>query len=122
MGFLGDDCEHHFLQVLPVGKELLGCLIVFKGLAACSEGKNAFASIYVQIQSSSFEKPDPERRHEQDGNEGSHFNWRRHRPLLYCCRNLLRALDVEDSLSAYVIEALSALSLGALSFCMERKK
>ncbi|MCL7035040.1 hypothetical protein MKW94_011950 [Papaver nudicaule] len=110
-------------QVLPVGKELLGCLIVFKGLGACVEGKNAFASVADQIQSSSFEKDEPERRHEQDENDSSlySFDLKRHPPLLYCCRNLLRSIDGEDSLSAYATEALSALSLGALSFCMEGK-
>ncbi|RZC84168.1 hypothetical protein C5167_046948 [Papaver somniferum] len=107
-------------QVLPVGKELLGCLVVFKGLAACVEGKNAFASV---ADHSSFEQDEPERGHEPDENGSSlyGFDWKRHPPLLYCCRNLLRSIDGEDSLSAYATEALSALSLGALSFCMEGK-
>ncbi|OVA07160.1 Protein virilizer [Macleaya cordata] len=110
-------------QVLPVGKELLGCLIVFKGLAACAEGRNAFASISVQIQSSNFEKNEPERRQEQDGNDGIlyDFDWRRPPPLLYCYQNLLRSIDCEDSLSTYAIEAVSALFVGALCFCMEGK-
>ncbi|KAI3918020.1 hypothetical protein MKW92_011960 [Papaver armeniacum] len=120
LDFTASLLEHPRTKVLPVGKELLGCLVVFKGLAACVEGKNAFASI---ADHSSFVKDEPERGHEPDENGSSlyGFDWKRHPPLLYCCRNLLRSIDGEDSLSAYATEALSALSLGALSFCMEGK-
>ncbi|KAF5175836.1 Embryo defective [Thalictrum thalictroides] len=123
------DCSqilHHLLklcQVLPVGKELHASLIAFKELSFCSEGRGAFASISTHLQSSNFDEFQLERGHEEDGHGSvtNNSDWRRCPPLLYCWRNLLRSISVRECLSIYAIEAVGALSLGALSLCVEGK-
>ncbi|KAF6147683.1 hypothetical protein GIB67_003014 [Kingdonia uniflora] len=118
---------HHLLnlcRVLPVGKELLACLIAFRKLAICSEGRSAFASISVQIQSASCEDLEKEREMNVDGGESAvdnGFNWQKCMPLLHCWKSLVKAIDNNDSLSIYALEAVNQLSLGALSFCVEGK-
>lgn len=114
------DCSlvwHYLLklcQVLPVGKELLASLIAFKELASCNEGRSAFASISIHLQSPNFDEFELERGHDD-------FDWRRSPPLLYCWRNILRSGNGRNFLSAYAIEAIGALSSGALCLCVEGK-
>ncbi|KAB1227153.1 hypothetical protein CJ030_MR1G027718 [Morella rubra] len=43
------------------------------------------------------------------------------RYLLKLCLKLLRSIDTEDGLSMYTIEAVDALTLGALRFCIDGK-
>lgn len=50
------------------------------------------------------------------------FESRKYPPLLCCWIKLLRSIDAKDSLSTYAIEAAGALSLGALHFCIDRKR
>ncbi|PIA54315.1 hypothetical protein AQUCO_00900690v1 [Aquilegia coerulea] len=123
------DCSlilHHLLslcQVLPVGKELHASLIAFKELAYCSEGRSAFASISTHLQSPNLDEFQLEGGHEEDGYDGvtNNSDWRRCPPLLYCWRNLLRSISGRECLSTYAIEAVGALSLGALCLCLEGK-
>ncbi|KAM0980773.1 hypothetical protein COP2_014310 [Malus domestica] len=105
-----DDCKIflkyllRFCQVLPVGKELLACLIAFKELGACSEGKKALAAtLYPALSVEDHE-------------------WRKSPPLLCCCKSLLRSVDLKEGLSSYGIETVNALSLGSFRFCLDGER
>ncbi|KAL5709091.1 hypothetical protein ACHQM5_019815 [Ranunculus cassubicifolius] len=119
-----EDCSlilHHLLklcQVLPAGKELLASLIAFKEVASCDEGKRAFASISIHLQSPRIDEFELER-----GLDGviNTSDGKRSPPLLCCWKNICRSINDGESLSAYAIEAIGAMSMGALSFCMEGK-
>ncbi|KAK9170294.1 hypothetical protein Syun_002434 [Stephania yunnanensis] len=122
-----DECSvvlKHILklcQSLPVGKELLFCLLALRGLASCKEGKDAFSSIFMEIKSASPEKLEVERGTEQEGNDTlvHSSDWGRHPALLYCWRNLMRGMNDMDELSTYAIDGLSSLSSSALDFCVD---
>ncbi|XWS66566.1 hypothetical protein CRYUN_Cryun05aG0210500 [Craigia yunnanensis] len=109
-----------FCQVLPVGKELVSCLTAFKDLGSCTEGRSALMSALLYSGSSTHVELESERGHEKNGN--FHFlnesEWRKSPPLLCCWTKLLRSVDSKDCLSTYTIEAVNALSLGSLCFCM----
>ncbi|XP_075637615.1 protein virilizer homolog isoform X2 [Castanea sativa] len=111
-----------FCLVLPVGKELLACLTALRELGSCNEGRSALAAISFHIQSANQEL-ESDRGHERDENYNlfSEFEWRRRPPLLSCWKKLLRSVDIKDDLSTNVIEAVDALCLGALHFCMDGK-
>ncbi|XP_028787721.1 protein virilizer homolog [Neltuma alba] len=98
-----------FCQVLPVGKELVACLTAFRELASCGEGQIAFGAI--------LEPHD----HDNDVNYYNHseVEWRKCPPLLGCLIKLLRSVDTQEGLSTFVIEAIYALSVGSLRFCMD---
>ncbi|GFZ09233.1 embryo defective 2016 [Actinidia rufa] len=103
-------------KVLPVGRELCACLSTFKDLGSCSEGQRALLSMLLQIQSSRNEGYD------SDGRQlFNAFEWRKSPPLLCCWITLLRSLDSKDVVPDYAIEAVAALSSGALRFCMDGK-
>ncbi|PSS01624.1 Protein virilizer like [Actinidia chinensis var. chinensis] len=103
-------------KVLPVGRELFACLSTFKDLGSCSEGQRALLSMLLQIQSSRNEGYD------SDGRQlFNAFEWRKSPPLLCCWITLLRSLDSKDVVPDYAIEAVAALSSGALRFCMDGK-
>lgn len=110
-------------QVLPVGKELLACLTAFSELGSRNEGRSALAAISLHIQSA-IQEPEIGRRHERDAKYDllSEFEWRSCPPLLCCWKKLLSSVDTKDSLSTYAIEAVDALSLGALHFCTDGKR
>ncbi|XP_043719818.1 protein virilizer homolog [Telopea speciosissima] len=112
-----------FCQVLPVGRELVACLTVFKELASCCEGRSAFISTSAELQASTFENLEPKRRRDGDANDAAFYEcgWIKHPPLLYCCRNLLRSIDGRDGLIPYAIEAARSLFSGGLFLCMEGK-
>ncbi|XVF76085.1 hypothetical protein PTKIN_Ptkin13bG0237800 [Pterospermum kingtungense] len=109
-----------FCQVLPVGKELVSCLRAFKDLGSCNEGRSALMPALQYSSSSTHGELESERGHEKSGN--FHFlyesEWRKSPPLLSCWRKLLRSVDSNDCLSTYTIEAVNALSIGSLCFCM----
>ena len=113
-----------FLQILPVGRGLLACLSTFKELGSCSEGQSALLSIFLHIQSSSTEEYDLDSRHEREGSYNllNALEWRKSPPLLCCWITLLRSLDSKDDVPDFAIEAVGALSSGALLFCMDGKR
>lgn len=51
-------------------------------------------------------------------NVPSMAEWKKCPPLLSCWMNLLRSIDTMEGLSPYAIEAVYALSVGSLQFCM----
>lgn len=110
-------------QVLPVGKELLACLAAFGELGSCSEGRSALAAISFHIQSDTQEL-ELGRGDERDGKDNllSEFEWRRHPPMLSCWKKLLTSVDTKDGLSTDAIEAVDALSLSAVRFCIDGKR
>ncbi|XP_015900411.3 protein virilizer homolog isoform X2 [Ziziphus jujuba] len=112
-----------FCQVLPPGKELLACLLAFKELGSCYEGRSSLAAFY-RIHSS-FEEAGSQRGHERNGNANydilSDFEWRKRPPLLCCWKELLRSVDSRDSFLDYSIEAINVLSVGSLCFCVDGK-
>ncbi|GMH23020.1 hypothetical protein Nepgr_024863 [Nepenthes gracilis] len=115
---------HHLFQVclvLPVGKELLACLTAFKVLASRAEGQAALLEIFRNIKSSISTETHQERVHERHGDCSSYIDveWRK-LPLLCCWISLYRSVE-KGSPSMYAIEALEALCLGALRFCMVGK-
>ncbi|KAF7804221.1 protein virilizer-like protein [Senna tora] len=99
-------------QVLPVGKELVASLTAFRELASCSEGQNAFGAILEP------------RKDERDVNYNgySEVEWRKCPPLLSCWMKLLRSIDTQEGFSTSVIEAIYALSVGSLLFCMDGER
>lgn len=109
-------------QILPVGRELLACLTVFKELGSCNEGQNALMAVFLRARSSD-EELELEKGHERGGtyNVLNEYEWMKLPPLLCCWTKLLRSVDPSDSFPAYAIEAIGALSLGALRFCMDGK-
>lgn len=104
-------------QVLPVGIELLACLITLKELASCSEGQMAFDAILSGIHYNAREL-DQKDDMDVNNNVPSIAEWRKCPPLLSCWMKLLRSIDTTEGLSPYAIEAVYALSMGSLQFCM----
>lgn len=123
-----DDCSlilpHilKFCQVLPVGKELVFCLTAFRELVSCGEGQSALISIICHTHSA-LEEFDSGRGHERNDDRSllNEFEWRKNPPLLCCWTKLLNSVDSNDGLSTYAVEAVCALSLGSLRFCLDGK-
>ncbi|KAL8217068.1 hypothetical protein R6Q57_023905 [Mikania cordata] len=113
-----DDCSLLLIQflrlvkLLPVGKELVACLSAFKDLGSSSEGRSGLLSIFLHIQSSNNEESDPD--------NFDLFELKKSPPLLFCWRTLLNSIETNDVPSASTVEAVEALSLGALKFCMDK--
>ncbi|KAK2454634.1 protein virilizer protein [Trifolium repens] len=105
-------------QVLPVGKELLACLLAFKELASCSEGQMAFEAILSGVH---YNARELDQKDDMDVNYNipSIAEWRKCPPLLSCWMKFLRSLDTTEGLSPDAIEAVYALSVGSLQFCMK---
>lgn len=102
----------------------MSCLQAFKDLGSCAEGRSAFMSALLHGGNSSGGALESESGHEKNGN--FHFQneseLRKSPPLLCCWKKLLRSVDSKDSSLAYAIEAVNALSLGSLCFCMDGKR
>ncbi|KAL5742054.1 hypothetical protein ACOSP7_028786 [Xanthoceras sorbifolium] len=110
-----------FAQVLPVGKELVFCLTAFKELVSCNEGRSALVSTLCHTRSP-LEEFDSVGEHERNGNLSLYeLEWKNNPPLLCCWTKLLKSIDSKDGLSTCAIEAISALSLGSLHFCIDGK-
>lgn len=110
---------------MPIGKELLACVVAFKEIGSQNEGQSSLAAIFKQIHSN-VEEPGAHRGHERDGygvyqllNE---FEWRKQPPLLICLKKLLASVDSKESLSGYSVQALNTLCLGSLYFCMDKER
>lgn len=98
------------------------CLTAFKELVSCNGGQKALVSAVCNTRSG-LEEFDSGGIHERNGNLSlNEFDWRKNPPLLCCWTKLLESIDSKDSLSTYAIEAISALSLGSLHFCMDGKR
>ena len=99
----------------------MSCLTAFKDLGSSTEGRSALMSALLYSGSSTHGELESEKGHENNGN--FHFlnesEWRKSPPLLCCWTKLLRSVDSRDCLSTYAIEAVNALSLGSLRFCMD---
>ncbi|XP_023749137.1 protein virilizer homolog isoform X2 [Lactuca sativa] len=106
-------------KFLPVGKELVACLLAFKDLGSSSEGQNGLFSIFSQVQSL-YEESEHENSPLIDG-KFDLIELNKTPPLLFCLRTLLNSIETEDIPSASLIEAIEALSSGALNFCMDKK-
>ncbi|CAA7405436.1 unnamed protein product [Spirodela intermedia] len=118
------DCSRIMLLILrlckalPVGRELLGCLLSFKELVSSTKGRSALSSIFLQT-------PSPGTREQIEKENGSNlpdiFDWGSSPPFLVCWRKLLGALHIEDNASTYAVESIHLLSLSGLCICMEGK-
>lgn len=120
-----EDCSlllfHLFrlIKFLPVGRELVACLLAFKDLGSSAEGRSGLLSVFLHVQSSYGEESEPESRQVIDGKfDLIELN---NPPLLFCWRTLLNSIETEDVPSVSAIEAVEALSSGALSFCMDKR-
>ncbi|KAI3682539.1 hypothetical protein L1987_82588 [Smallanthus sonchifolius] len=120
-----DDCSlllfqlFRLVKLLPVGKELVACLSAFKDLGFSSEGQSGLLSIFLHIQSSPNEESDPDSR-QLVNDDSDIIELKRSPPLLFCWRTLLNSFESDDVPSVPTIEAVEALSLGALTFCMDK--
>ncbi|CAN1277693.1 Protein virilizer homolog [Linum perenne] len=110
-----------FCQVLPVGRELLSCLISLKELGSCSEGQSALLTFWSRVNGNSKDL-ESEMGDARNGNHAiDDFEWSKNPPLLCSWRKLLKSVDSMDGLSTCAVEAINALSVGSLSFCVEDK-
>ncbi|KAH8490671.1 hypothetical protein H0E87_022991 [Populus deltoides] len=110
-----------FCQVLLVGKELLSCLAFFKDLGSCNEGQSACVTTLHHI-NTSIEEHESGKGQEMNGNYNlDDIEWRKHPPLLSCWIRLLGSVDSKDDASICALEAVTTLSIGALSFCVDSK-
>ncbi|KAK7355018.1 hypothetical protein VNO80_14263 [Phaseolus coccineus] len=106
-------------QVLPVGKELLACLTAFKDLASCGEGQMAFGATHLGIHSNAYELDPRKGDRNVNYSVSTVAEWRKCPPLLSCWMKLLKSIDdTKEGLSTYAIEAVYALSVGSIQFCM----
>ncbi|MED6108787.1 hypothetical protein PIB30_027478 [Stylosanthes scabra] len=103
-------------EVLPVGKELLACLTAFKELASCTEGQMAIRASLSGIHSQGHEL---ESRNDKVVTYNDVIEWKKCPPLLSCWMKLLRSINTKDDLSSGAVDAVYALSLGSLQFCIE---
>lgn len=107
-------------QVLPVGRELVACVISFKELISSSQGRSAILSFLSQIRTSALEEQESVER-DTDANNLNDCDWRRSPPFLSCLKKLLISFDSKDSGSTFVIETIYALSLSAMRLSLEGK-
>ncbi|KAL9264523.1 virilizer-like protein [Drosera capensis] len=106
-------------QVLPVGRELFACLSAFKELASRAEGQAALIDVFVRMKSSDEIVNQQAQIHEAYNDVESYTDgdWRNY-PLLCGWISLYRSIEKYGP-SADIIDALEALCLGALKFCMD---
>ncbi|CAN0847560.1 Protein virilizer homolog [Linum grandiflorum] len=110
-----------FCWVLPVGKELLSCLISLKDLSSCGEGRSALLTFWSLVKGSSKDLESEMGDERNENHEADDFEWSKNPPLLCCWRILLKSVDSMDGLSTCAVGAINALSVGSLSFCVEDK-
>lgn len=97
--------------------------MVFNELAAIQEGRSALAGIFKHA-CSSIGDVNSEKKREVGGtcNLLNRIDWIKQPPLLCCLTKLLKSVDSKDYFPSYVIEAISALCLGSLLFCVDGKR
>ncbi|ONK69373.1 uncharacterized protein A4U43_C05F22180 [Asparagus officinalis] len=100
-------------QVLPVGKELLACLLTLKEFTCSFQGRTALFSIFRKYQPSA-RQDHGETEKELDMNIPDECNWRQFPPFLCCWKMLSGYLNSRDDSMNYIIEAVYALTLSAL--------
>lgn len=100
-------------QVLPVGKELLACLVALKEFAFSSQGQAALFSVFTEFKASLLEEHGANEK-DKDNNHPDECDWRQFPPFLCCWKNILRTLDSKDDSFTYATEAAYALSLNVL--------
>lgn len=121
-----EDCSLLLFQLfrlvksLPVGKELVACLSAFKDLGSSSEGRSGLLSIFIHVQSLDNEESESDSRQINDANFDL-IELQKSPPLLFCLSTLLKSIDMDDVPSVSAIEAVEALSAGALTFCLDKR-
>ncbi|KAH0460140.1 hypothetical protein IEQ34_010803 [Dendrobium chrysotoxum] len=94
-------------QVLPVGRELLGCMAVFKEFISSEVGRRALESIFCQFEASlNDERKEDEKDAEDCASDKA--DWRFPPPFLHCWKKLLSCLDAEDDALNLAIETAFA--------------
>ncbi|CAL1370671.1 unnamed protein product [Linum trigynum] len=128
VSFSSQDCASilphllNFCQALPVGRELLSCLISLKEMGSCSEGRSALLTSSSSVVNGTLMEVESHKGDERNGNRGGDvYEWSNNPPLLHCWMKLLKFVDHLDGLSTWAVEAINALSAGSLSFCVNEK-
>ncbi|CAI0405945.1 unnamed protein product [Linum tenue] len=112
----------NFCQVLPVGRELLSCLMSLKEMGSCSEGRSALLTSLSSVVNGTPKEVESQKGDEMNGNRsGDVYGWSKNPALLHCWMKLLKSVDYSDGLSTCAVEAINALSVGSLSFCVNDK-
>lgn len=109
-------------QVLPIGKELLCCLLAFKDLVLCPEGWSALASA-LHCPNCAVEECRGET--ECDKNDFHFLNdseWRNCPPLLCCWTMFYRSVESKDGFLLDTVEAINVLAQSLLRFCTDGKR
>nr|XP_043628219.1 protein virilizer homolog isoform X2 [Erigeron canadensis] len=107
------------VKFLPVGKELFSCLSAFKSLGSLPEGRSGLQLIFAHAQSSYQEESEPDNR-QLFNTSSDHNELQKSPPLLFCLITLLSSIEMEDVPSVLTIDAVEALTSGALTFCMDK--
>ena len=109
------------LQVLPVGRELLSCLLLLKDIGSSIEGRCAFMTVLCDVNTVDEQKVE-----NGHGNSGNHnfdiSEYRRCPPFLCCWTKLLKSVDSREVLSTCAIQAATALSIGCVQLCIDGKR
>lgn len=111
--------NYSVFQFLPVGKELVACLSAFKDLGSTSEGRSGLLSIFLHVQSYNEESEHETR---QLNGKFDLTELKKSSPLLSCLKTLLNSIELEDVPLVSTIEAVGALTSGALSFCTDKNR
>ncbi|KAJ0980701.1 hypothetical protein J5N97_008956 [Dioscorea zingiberensis] len=104
-------------EILPVGRELLACVITLKKLSSCSQGRSVIASICFHS-GSLTEGQEPIEKY-ANGNTSDLHDLRWSSPFLNCLKKLLRFLDSKDGTSKFVVEIVFALASCAIYLVTE---
>ncbi|KAH7674399.1 Protein virilizer protein [Dioscorea alata] len=104
-------------EILPVGRELLACIITLEKLSSCHQGRSVITSVCFQS-GSSTEGQEPNENHPNGNVSGLHdLTWSS--PFLNCLKKLLQLLDSKDSTSMFDVETVYALAFCATSLLAE---
>ncbi|XP_010543864.1 PREDICTED: uncharacterized protein LOC104816640 [Tarenaya hassleriana] len=109
-----------FCQVLPVGNELLSCLLAFRDLVSCSEGRDGVDSLLLSLFSGADES-ESERWPVSKNESLNLMEMKKNPPFLSCWIKLLDSVSSKDGLSSHAAKAVKALSLGSLRLCFDGK-
>ncbi|XP_078432538.1 mRNA methyltransferase EMB2016 isoform X2 [Wolffia australiana] len=101
-------------KALPVGRELLGCLLCLKEFVTTVKGRNAFLSIHFPNELPEAGEPIEQ---DVDINIPDISSWRDSPPFLVCWRKLLDVLRRKDIDLDYAVQSVHLLSLSCLCVC-----